>query len=247
MSDEEHRGHSEVELLGLKYEILKAENRWTMKHHRATTQLAEEYRSYLSRFIRDLPASEATAITEPDAPALPVRVPEPVASGSGQLMQVPALPGPSGLTAPGSDDTSNTPVHHEGGQHRGSESVGDREPEMEISRRTQTRANGDRRDLAPMIEYVNASLSYGIDVMLKRGFALISKQPAARARMPLKPVLVALALTPAATPRTSRLRPGLRCLPVRLCRHMHWQAIAFTVVKRGFHFFVKPVFITWHR
>jgi hypothetical protein len=81
MSNEDYRGLSRA-LLELNCERLNMEER-------AANQLVEGYRN-LFRRVSDLAAREAT--TEP-ARALPA--PAPVASGSGQLVLAPALPGPS--------------------------------------------------------------------------------------------------------------------------------------------------------
>ena len=97
MSDElEGYGALSRAELELKCGMLAAETREATLHYRATTQRAQAYKDLLSRFIRDLAASEATA--EPDARALPA--PAPVAGGS---------------------ETSNTPIYRaRGREHRGS-------------------------------------------------------------------------------------------------------------------------------
>ena len=209
MSDERHRLLSQVGLLEFKNELLQAEKQEAMDHYRATMRRAETYKDVLSRIIRYFPPSEATA---------EVVSPAPVASGSGHLVQAPALPGPSARrTAPGSesDDTSNTPVHHEqrGEEHRGS--MGGRGPETESSAHThdQARVQANSTAACTPITYVEAFLLRDrcIDLSTFKFFYLwsFSKRPVTRIRMLLELVLVTLVLTLGAGPRLSRLRPGL--------------------------------------
>jgi hypothetical protein len=84
MSDEDYRGLSQAELKKLKCGIYKI-------GLRCAKQKIEDIKDFLFRRVPDPAASEAT--TEP----------APVAGGSGQLVQAPALPGPSvRRSAPGS-------------------------------------------------------------------------------------------------------------------------------------------------
>jgi hypothetical protein len=90
MSDEDYRGLSQAEL-ELQCGIYKIG--W-----RSARREIEDIKNFLFRRVPDPAAGEAT--TEP-ARALPA--PAPVASGSGQLVQAPALPGPPvRSSAPGS-------------------------------------------------------------------------------------------------------------------------------------------------
>jgi hypothetical protein len=127
MSDGGYRGLSRAQLWELECDKLKAEKR-------AAMQLSEAYENLLNRVL-DPAASEAT--TEP-ARALPA--PAPVAGGSGQLVQPPALPG--------------TSVRRSAPRSR------DREPGMGRSAHTRTLAYGGRATCTPIM-YVGLP-SYGI-------------------------------------------------------------------------------------
>jgi hypothetical protein len=133
MSDEDYRGLSQAELVyrcGLLEIQLSCAKRQTEK--------ITNYSILQFRRVPDPAASEAT--TE-DARAPPA--PAPVAGGSGQPVQAPALPGPS--------------VRRSAPRSR------DREPGMERSAHTRTLAYGDRATCTPIM-YVSLP-SYGIDVL----------------------------------------------------------------------------------
>ncbi|KAF8492754.1 hypothetical protein F5888DRAFT_1636909 [Russula emetica] len=138
--DEDYRALSHADLEDKCAELLLEKE--------AHMQLAKGYKRLLLRG-RDPTASEAT--TE-GARALPL----PVASGSGQLVEAPALPDPPvRRSAPGSDVTSNTPVYRGrgGGEREQRGSIRDREPPsqagMERSAHTGTRtARAHRRELS---------------------------------------------------------------------------------------------------
>lgn len=206
MSDEDYRGLSRVHL-ELKCGILEIERR-------SAKQESEEIKNFLFRRVADLAANEA--ITEPAARA------PPVASGSGQLVPAPALPGPS--------------------ERRGSAALGsmrDREPGVERSAHTRTRRAyaGSARPTT----YVNLpSSSCRIDVL-----NLSRLKPFSSRFFFLSLVITRLDLVwqgPAPRmPLTLRVRPwlSLGSLP----RQMQTLAIAFTLDLQGSYFFVKPVFI----